>query len=275
MGGDLVLAGLAERTRTGYLRALRQLSEFHDGRDPRTLREADLRRYLLWLRQEKRAAGSLKIAISGLRFCFRTTCPRDWSVLERLRIPSERPLPAVLTREEVRRIIAAACKPRFRAYLWTVYSCGLRLNEALALQVGDIDAARMRLHIHRGKGAQDRLVPLPASTLGMLREYWVTHRHPSLLFPKTDTAGRARPGGRQTMSPSTVQGGLRRIVVELGFRKRVSIHPFAAAQPRDASAGRRRQSENAATVPPHSAFRYPRCRPCDRGSPWQAVGRPG
>jgi len=71
--------------------------------------------------------------------------------------------------------------------------------------------------VDRGKGAKDRLVPLPASTLDVLREYWKTHRHEQLLFPKTTQQGKVVPGTQQTMHESTVQGALRRVVVELKF----------------------------------------------------------
>ena len=145
-------------------------------------------------------------------------------MLDRFRISKETRLPTVLTMEEVQRIMGAIRRERFRAYFWTVYSCGLRLNEALALQVGDGDSQRMRIHIHCGKGAKDRLVPLPASTLEVLREYWKQHRHPSLLFPKTTQQGGMISGARQTMHESTVQGALRRVVVELQFTRRISVH---------------------------------------------------
>ncbi|MFT5323747.1 MAG: integrase/recombinase XerD [Planctomycetaceae bacterium] len=195
MDGDMVIAGLSERTREAYLRT------------------------------EKRAApGTLRIAFNGIRFFYRHSCPRDWITLLKFRIPKETKLPTVLTVDEVQRIMNAIQRPRFRAYFWTVYSCGLRLNEALALQVGDIDSERMRIHIHRGKGAKDRLVPLPASTLDVLREYWKTHRHEQLLFPKTTQQGGVVNGTRQTMSESTVQGALRRTVIELQFTRNISIH---------------------------------------------------
>ena len=225
MDGDMVIAGLSERTREAYLRAARQLAKFHRRADPGTLEEQHIKDYLLWLRTEKRAApGTLRIAFNGIRFFYRHSCPRDWITLLKFRIPKETKLPTVLTVDEVQRIMHAIRRERFRAYLWTVYSCGLRLNEALALQVGDIDSQRMRIHIHRGKGAKDRLVPLPAATLDVLREYWKTHRHPTLLFPKTTYQGGVVPDTKQTMSESTVQGALRRVVVGLKFTRNIGVH---------------------------------------------------
>lgn len=225
MQADLVVAGLADRTQEAYLRAVRQLGEYYNGTQPEDLTEQQVKDYLLWMRTEKRAApGTLKIAIGGLRFFYRQTCDLNWKVLDRFRIPKEKKLPNVLTALEVKRIMHAIRQPRFQAYFWTVYSCGLRLNEALALQVGDVDSERMRIHIHRGKGAKDRLVPLPESTLEVLRDYWKTHHHPKLLFPKTNQKGVVVVNTRQTMSESTVQGALRRIVIELKFARRISIH---------------------------------------------------
>lgn len=225
MLSDLVVAGMADRTQVAYLRAVRMLSNFYSEDDPTHLTELQVKDYLLWLRHEKRAApGTLKIAIGGLRFFYRQTCGVDWKVLERFRIPREKKLPAVLTLTEVRRILHALRKPRYHAYFLTVYSCGLRLNEALALQVRDIDSDRMRIHVHRGKGAKDRLIPLPQITLQVLREYWKTHRHDTLLFPKTNPQGQVILNTRQTMAESTVQGALRRVVTELEFTRTISVH---------------------------------------------------
>lgn len=225
MSDDMKIAGLSPRTEEAYLRAVRQLTEFHRGRGPDELTEAEVRDYLVWLRGEKRAApGTLKIAINGIRFYYRNTCVREWKVLDKFRIPAERKLPTVLTVNEVQRIIAAARELRIRAYFWTVYSCGLRLQEALALQVSDIDSERMRLHVHRGKGAKDRFVTLPRATVQLLREYWKTHKHPTLLFPAVDSHGKANPLSKESMGKATVQGALRRIVIGLKFARRASIH---------------------------------------------------
>lgn len=224
MREDLQLAGLSARTQEAYLRAVRQFAT-HCALPPDQLTEAQLRDYFLYLKNEKQLApASLKIAFHGIRFFFRTTVPRDWPTLERLRIPSPKTLPDVLTRDEVRQLIDAVRTPHNRTYFWTVYSLGLRMTEALHLQIGDIDSARMLVHLHRGKGAKDRYVPLPQRTLDVLRAYWATHRNPLWLFPATGRDRKAAATATEPMARGSVQGALRRVVGQLGLKKRVSIH---------------------------------------------------
>ena len=175
---DLQLAGLSERTQEAYLRSVRQLAD-HFHTPPDRLSEQQLRDYFLHLKNDRKfASGSLVVAYSAIKFFYSHTSPRDWPTLRRLRVRKEKKLPDVLSVDEVRRLIAAVRMPHNRAYFWTVYSLGLRLEEGLHLQVGDIDSQRMLVHVHRGKGAKDRYVPLPSHTLKVLREYWSTHRHP-------------------------------------------------------------------------------------------------
>src|SRR5207244_12243999 len=99
---------------------------------------------------------------------------RDWHTLTLLRAQTTHHLPAVLSVEEVRRLLAAATPFHNQVYFTTVSSLGLRLQEALFLQVSDIDVQRLQVHIHGAKGANDRYIPLPADTLTLLRTYWKT-----------------------------------------------------------------------------------------------------
>jgi site-specific recombinase XerD len=220
---DLQLAGLSEHTQEAYLRAVRQLAEyFHT--PPDRLCEQQLRDYFLHLKNDRKfASGSLVVAYSGIKFFYSHTTPRDWPTLQRLRVRKERRLPDVLSVDEVRRLIAAVRTHQYQAYFWTVYSLGLRLAEGLHLQVSDIDSARMMVHVHRGKGAKDRYVPLPGSTLKVLRQYWVTHRHPLWLFPATVRDGQQTTTD-QPLDRSSVQGAMRRVVEELKIQKAISIH---------------------------------------------------
>jgi site-specific recombinase XerD len=221
---DLQLAGLSERTQEAYLRAVRQLADhFHTA--PDRLSEQQVRDYFLSLKNDRQfASASLGIASSGIKFFSSHTVPRDWPTLRRLRVRREKRLPDVLSVDEVRQLIGAVRTLHNRTYFGTVSSLGLRLGEGLHLQVGDIDAARMMVPGHRGKGAKDRFVPLPRRTLAMLRADWVTHRHPLWLFPATGRDHRQAALADGPMERSSVPGALRRLVRELKFRKAISIH---------------------------------------------------
>jgi len=161
MSQDLQLRGMAQRTHDGYLREVRKLACYFNT-PPDQLSEQQVADYLLYLINDcEFAPGSLRVAYSGLKFFFTYTEPRDWQVLTKLRIPKQQTLPDVLSIDEVQRLMAAVRQPRNRAYFWTVYTLGLRMSEALSLQIGDIDAERMLIHVHHGKGAKDRFITLP------------------------------------------------------------------------------------------------------------------
>jgi len=167
----------------------------------------------------------LRICYCGIRFYFVQVLRRDWNLFNFLRAKSESRLPAVLSREEVRAVLGCVRTPHNRAYLSTVYACGLRLQEALYLEVSDIDADRMMIHVHRGKGAKDRFVPLPKKTLDTLRQHWRSHRHLRLLFPAYGRDSRSAGSATQPMAISSVQGAFRAAKGQAGITKKaVSVH---------------------------------------------------
>lgn len=224
MSDDLHLAGVAKRTHDGYLRAVRQLADFCKT-SPDQITETQLRRWLLHLKLEKKYAyGTLRVAFSGIKFFFTRTKRRDWKTLAETKLQNVKTLPEVLTSAQVHMIINACTTQRMETYFWTVYSLGLRLEEGLNLQVGDVDSQRMMVHIHRGKGAKDRYLPLPVSTLGLLREYWKAHRNKRLLFPADGRNHKGRSSATTSMSPTAVQGAIKKITTKLDFGKKVSTH---------------------------------------------------
>ena len=224
MSQDLQIAGLSQRTHDGYLREVRKLAAYF-GIAPDKITESQLREYFLYRKNDCRfAPGSLRVAFSGIKFFYTHTVPRDSEVLKKLRIPKQKTLPDVLTIGEVHALIGAVRTRRNTVYFWTVYSLGLRLEEGLNLQVGDIDGQRMMVHVHRGKGAKDRYVPLPTSTLAALRDYWKRHRNPRLIFPADSRRHRGASTTGRTMDATTVQGCMKQVVHKRNMTKRVSIH---------------------------------------------------
>ena len=221
----LQLNGKGERTQQSYTRAVRMLTEFYD-KTPDLISEEELQEYFLHRKNvNKWSPNTMRICYCGIRFFFENVLKRDWHILGILRAQSERRLPAVLSQEEVRSLLARVKTPQNHAFLTTVYSCGLRLQEGLHLEVSDIDSDRMMIHVHRGKGAKDRYVPLPQATLGLLRRYWVTHRNARLLFPALGRNGKGAKDGATPMAKSSVQGAFRYAKFEAGIRKKsVSVH---------------------------------------------------
>jgi site-specific recombinase XerD len=221
----LQLNGKGERTQQSYTRAVRMLTEFYD-KTPDGISEEELQEYFLHRKNvNKWSPNTMRICYCGIRFFFENVLKRDWHILGILRAQSERRLPAVLSQEEVRSLLARVKTPQNHAFLTTVYSCGLRLQEGLHLEVSDIDSDRMMIHVHRGKGAKDRYVPLPHATLGLLRRYWVTHRNARLLFPALGRNGKGAKECTTPMAKSSVQGAFRSAKFEAGIRKKsVSVH---------------------------------------------------
>ena len=226
----LSLNGKGERTQQAYTRALRMLVDFYRKR-PEEITEAELEAYFLRRKNIDRwSSNTLRICYCGIRFYFVHVLGRNFGLFNILRAKNESRLPTVLSREEVRALLGCVRTAHNRAFLATVYACGLRLQEALHLEVADIDSGRMMLHVHRGKGAKDRLLALPHSTLATLRAHWRTHRHPRLLFPALGRSGRAAALATTPMAISSVQGALRRAKREARITKRaVSIHTLRHA----------------------------------------------
>jgi len=220
----LQLRGLSERTQEMYVRAVRQLAE-HYHKSPDLLTEEELRQYFLYIKNVKQYSRSAStIALCGIKFFFEYTLYRDWTTLSFVRAPREKKLPVVLSIEEVRKLLGSVRLLSYRVCLSTIYSCGLRLQEGTHLHVQDIDSARMMLHVRHGKGGKDRYVPLPQRTLELLRQYWVTHRHPVLVFPAPGRGHAGVSSATQPMPKSSLQEAFRHALTHSGIHKQASVH---------------------------------------------------
>jgi site-specific recombinase XerD len=177
-----------------------------------------LRDYFTRLVEENKVGqGTLRTQIFGVKFLFDKTLQRPWPTLRFLRARPRAKLPVVLDRQEAQRIIRLIECPSARMCVTLMYSCGLRISEALGLRVCDIDSARMVLVIRAGKGNKDRHVPLPQRTLELLRDYWRLYRpgiQESLFVTCT----------RQALSYDRTRHFLKQAVKESGIGKRVCNH---------------------------------------------------
>jgi len=222
-------------TKKEYVRYLRKLGE-HYQCDPATLSEDQLRAYFLFLRQVKQYGGSaMKLARCALRCFFRECLHREgWTVFEEVRVAPPQTLPLVLAREQVATLLGAVREPRYRTALTLIYHTGLRVGEAVRIELRDLRDTRTphpRLHVRCGKGGKDRFVPLAPAMVTQLRAWWNTHRHPQWLFPGP-TSGwreRAQPAAAAQraashLSVSAVQNTFRLARAASGLPAEATVH---------------------------------------------------
>lgn len=221
----LKLRGYAKRTIDSYCRAVRRVSERFDC-VPDTLSVEQLKIHFGEL-VDSHSWATVKVDRNGLQFFWKHVLHRDWTWVEMIRPPRVQTLPDILTVQEVDRMIVSARKLRFRVFVLTTYSMGLRISETLSLQVADIDRARGLVHIRRGKGHKDRFLPLPDLAYYGLRALWAKHRNPRLLFPSAQGSLEDIRRATQHMDTSDTQRAMRGMLADCGIKKR--SHPTRCA----------------------------------------------
>src|SRR3954451_20165546 len=175
---DMRLRNMAAGTCRSYVRSVADFSAFH-GRSPDELTLEDVRDYQLHLVARGLKAASICPIMSALRFLYAVTLDRPEQAA---RIPLPRkadPLPAILSPDEVARLLGAVADLWMRALLTTVYAAGLRVSEVVGLQATDIDSGRMTIRVREGKGGCDRYVMLSPQLLAILRAHWCAMPAPS------------------------------------------------------------------------------------------------
>jgi integrase/recombinase XerD len=196
---ELVLRGYSDKTKEAYVHAVTCLAA-HYRRPPDELKDEETRAYLVQLHtQSGKAASTLNVAVSGLRFFYRYVLRREFYHIERAmpRVKRAKRCPKAYSREEVERLLGVGCKlPKHRAFLMTVYGAGLRLNEACHLRPEHIDRSNQQIRVEQGKGRKDRYTILPQRLLGELEDYWRMYRPAGgWLFPSSQQPQRPMPDG--------------------------------------------------------------------------------
>lgn len=184
MIGAMRQRGFSIRTHQSYLAAVRDLARYYR-RSPDAITVDELQVFFNHLAQERNLSpASCRLYLNGIRFLYLQVL--KWESFDVQLVVPKRPqrIPELLTRQEVHRILEACTNPKHRMLLETVYGCGLRVSEVVALKVRDIDSERSLLRIEQAKGAKDRMVILSPGLLNALRRYWSTHRPAHWLFPQ-------------------------------------------------------------------------------------------
>ena len=223
---DMRMRKFGEKTQLDYVRAVRKFAQYL-GRSPDTASVEDLRNYQLHLVDKGTSPASLNSAISGLKFFFNTTLDRPELVAKMQPVHLPRKLPVILSPEEVKRLIAATGNLKHQTALALAYATGLRVNEVVALKIGDIDSQRMTLRVEQGKGQKDRYALLSPVLLERLRVWWRVARAQGKMLD----GGWLFPGQNPVrhLSARQLNRAIHAAAEEAGIEKHISMHSLRHA----------------------------------------------
>jgi integrase len=173
----------------------------------------------------------VKLDLYGLKFFYTHVLTKPWFDIPMIKPPRSTRIPDIITVDEAQQLFLSTHKLSYRVFFFTLYSLGLRLGEGINLQVGDIDADRLRVHIRNAKGNKDRLVPLPLNTLLVLRRFWSVHRHPVFLFPSRKRGLKSAHLTDVPLDRSGIQVCMKTVVKEMGLKKTFPVTPCVIAMP--------------------------------------------
>ena len=218
----LKLHGMQPKTIESYSHGVRRAAGCFDYKIDALTRD-QLTDYFASLVDEK-SWSTVKHDLYGLKFFYAQVLNKPWPGSDLIKPPKVSRLPDIVTVEQMQQIVGATRVLSYRVFFFVLYSMGLRLSEGLQLRVGDIDRDRMRVHVRDAKGNRDRLVPLPANTLDVLRRFWSVHRNPVLLFPSRERGLKGASSSTNHMDRGGVQQALRRVTADIGLKKNITPH---------------------------------------------------
>jgi integrase/recombinase XerD len=180
--------------------------------------------YVEELAARGRSASWLKMQLAALVFLYRKTLGRP-ELVSFITFPKQHsPLPTVLSHDEVHAVLRGIRHPVYQAIAMVMYGAGLRIAEALALEVGDINGARGVIHVRHGKGDKPREAKLSEALYQWLRAYWLRERPPQPYLFASRRTGKPphQETIRQALRDAAKQGWVRRPV-----KPHVLRHSFA------------------------------------------------
>ena len=221
----LKLQGLQPKTVEAYARAIRRIGNYFDCQ----LNDLSMDQLLDYFNEllEFRSWAAVKLDLYGLRFFYTNILNKTWQDIPLIKPPKTTRIPDIVSIEQARKIFVATNKLSYKVFFFTLYSMGLRLGEGIKLTVGDIDSTNMRVHIRNAKGNKDRLVPLPESTLRVLKKIWSLHRHPTFIFPNRKRGLKNAHLVDSPLSRAGIQITMKTVVEEVGIKKKLLATPCA------------------------------------------------
>jgi integrase/recombinase XerD len=216
MIGDMQLRNFAPATQRNYIHHVARYASYY-GLSPEQLDLEDIRQFHLYLLNDRHySPEAVNQSVSALKFLYLVTLEMPWSDGHFPRARRQHKLPVVLSQEEVVQFFDHVPSLRYRAALMTSYGAGLRVSEAVALKVSDIDSKRMLIRVEQGKGRKDRYTMLSPRLLEVLRVWYRARRPEYWLFPGWRTA--------RHLCASSLQTACHDACLLSRLAKRITVH---------------------------------------------------
>lgn len=223
MIADMSGRNLGPASQTSHLRACKRFAAWL-GRSPETATPDDVKYFQQHLIEGGVSICTRNQTMTGVKFLFRVTLRRHDLVAEIFHLKEPVKVPLVLSRSEIRRILAVAPSLKARVMLSLAYGCGMRAGEVVRLKVGDIDGEQKIIRIVQSKGRKDRNVMFPDDILGLLRDWWKDR-------PTSQDAGVAGPSrvifpgyNGKHLSPRQISRLFNQAAKAAGITKPVTLH---------------------------------------------------
>jgi site-specific recombinase XerD len=199
-----------------YTSMFEEFINFYYRYDLERIDERQIVAFLRHLVSERKVSTSYQNqSINAIKFYYERVLGSQRKIYLVDRPREERTLPVVLSTEEVTTLLQVTINLKHKAILMTIYSAGLRISEALHLQLIDIDSKRMQIRVEQAKGKKDRYTLLSQKTLDLLRQYVRQYKPQKWLFEGVNG---------NPYSERSVQSILRDAVKKAGIRKHVTVH---------------------------------------------------
>lgn len=212
---QLVLQQRSRSALENYGRSLAKLA-IHFQLDPLHLGIEQINDFLYNLLKTSSPSKSyFRHTVYGLK-CLYRIFGKDVKALQMPPVKDPDTLPIVLSKAEVKKLLACTTNIKHKVMLGLLYGSGLRMNEARMLKITDVDSDRMQIHIRMGKGRKDRYVILSTLLLKGLREYFRKERPQVFLF-NGNTPG-------QPMGERSIQWIINEAVEKSGIQKPATCH---------------------------------------------------
>lgn len=172
----LEMSGLKDETCEGYTYKIKSFLNTIN-KDTNEITLDDILEYLRELRYKKEyCIGTVNGYRNAIKYFYEVVLEKRWIDKKVPRLKGYKPLPSVLSKEEVIEFIELMPKEVHKVILYTMYSSGLRVGEVVALRVKDIDSKRMQIYIAKGKNGSARYAILSERSLKMLRYHVLQYK---------------------------------------------------------------------------------------------------